>query len=64
MNPVIYDYYLSSARILAKPGIEQANSCSQVSNATDWAMGLGKHLLKQSYMPFRENIKALNYFHE
>ena len=27
---------------MAEPGIEQATSCSQVRNATDWAMGLGR----------------------
>ena len=35
------DYHQSSERILAEPGIEPATSCSQVRNATDWAMGLG-----------------------
>ena len=34
------DYHLSSERILAEPGIEPATSYSQVSNATDWTMGL------------------------
>ena len=33
------DYHQSSERILAKPGIEPATSCSEVQNATDWAMG-------------------------
>ena len=35
------DYHQSSEIILAEPGIEPATSCSQVRNATDWAMGLG-----------------------
>ena len=35
------DYHQSSERILAEHGIEQSTSCSQVRNATDWAIGLG-----------------------
>ena len=34
------DYHQSSERILAEPGIKPATSCSQVCNATNWAMGL------------------------
>ena len=34
------DYHQSSERIFAKPRIEPATSCSQVPNATDWAMRL------------------------
>ena len=34
------DYHLSVERILAKPGIEPVTSCSQVRNATNWALGL------------------------
>ena len=39
------DNYQSSGRILAEPGIELATSCSQVRNASDWAMGLGSLFL-------------------
>ena len=35
------DYHQSSERKLAEAGIEPATSCSQVTNATDWSMGLG-----------------------
>ena len=35
------DYHQSSERILAKLGIEPVSSCSQVRNATNWALGLG-----------------------
>ena len=35
------DYHQSSERILTEPRIEPATSCSQVRNATGWAMGLG-----------------------
>ena len=38
----LIDYHQSSERILAEPEIETATSCSQVRNATDWAMGLGQ----------------------
>ena len=40
-NELCRNDYQSSERILAEPGTEQATSCSQVCNATDWAMGLG-----------------------
>ena len=36
------DYHQSLERILAEPGIKPATSCSQVRNATDWAVGLGR----------------------
>ena len=35
------DYHQSSERILAEPGIKPATPCSQVCNATNWAMVLG-----------------------
>ena len=41
------DYHQSSERILAEPGTEPATSCSQVRNATDWAVGFGSHRCKQ-----------------
>ena len=34
------DYHQSLERILAKPAMKAATSCSQVRNTTDWAMGL------------------------
>ena len=40
-------YHQSFERILAKLGIEPATSCSQVRNATDWAMGLGSCKFEQ-----------------
>ena len=39
------DYHQSSERKLAEPGIELATSCSQVRNATDWAVGLDPRTL-------------------
>ena len=38
-EPCSNDYHQSSERILAEPCIKPANSCSQVCNTTDWAMG-------------------------
>ena len=44
MNPVAMTSILG--RILAEPGIEPATFCSQVSNATDRAMGFGSKVNK------------------
>ena len=38
------DYHQPLEKILAKPGIEPATSCSQVRNATNWAMGLSSNV--------------------
>ena len=46
-------------RILAEPGIEPATSCSQVRNATDWAMGLGFDPLKHSTYLGRQTLMIL-----
>ena len=43
------DYRQSSERILVEPGIESATSCSQIRNATDWIMGLGKKRQERSW---------------
>ena len=61
------DYHQSWERILAEPRIVPATSCSQVRNATDWAVGLGNIRFKglsvlwflNWILPWPENGKAL-----
>ena len=51
------DYRQSLERILAKPGIKPATSCSQVRNATNWATGLGSSSFKR-YINFNNSWQA------
>ena len=49
-------YHQSSERILAEPWIEQAICCSQVHNATNWAMGLGLEAISPFTTDFSKNL--------
>ena len=56
--PCRSDYHQSSERILAKPGIEPAISCSQFLYTTNRAMGLGFYLFKDKYGHIENVCKA------
>ena len=50
MNPVAMNIINPWKELLTKLGVEPVTSCSQVHNATDWAMGLSEFQNKTLYI--------------